>query len=85
MICNTHELRTGDVLVFSGCHFALTERKVWRRPDDLQWDDHGTVTFQTDLLYYREGSMPRHWADTWTIQGNSRATWHVVVRDGEAA
>lgn len=75
---NTHELLLGDVVSYYGCKFRLTERRLRLHPDDLKYDTMGTSWFRTECVEYNEGAMPKSWANTWVIQGNSHAMWHVI-------
>ena len=75
---STHELKTGDIVEHYGCMFELTERFNRKDKDDLVYDEQGVTWFKTKCLEYAEGPIPKHWADTWTIQGNKNATWRVV-------
>jgi len=81
MIVNTHGLQEGDVVKYYGCIFKLRDKRVFSGPRDIECDPQGTVSFRTDLVHWEEGSMPLGWAETWSIQGNSRATWRVIGRD----
>lgn len=75
---NTHELNVGDTVSYYGCKFKLTERFNRKHKDDLKYDEQGVTWFRTECLYFEEGSMPKHWAETWVIQGNKNASWKVV-------
>jgi len=78
---DTFGLYEGDTINVHGCVFRLKERRVHNtEPHHFEHDPKGFVTFRTDLLSYTN-TMPRHWADAWIIQGNSRATWCVLVSE----
>lgn len=74
----THELNVGDIVQYYGCQFKLIERFNRKHKDDLQYDEQGVTWFYTECLEFKEGSMPKHWAETWVIQGNKNASWKVV-------
>jgi hypothetical protein len=74
---NTHELKTGDVVLCHGSFFRLATR------NEAGPDRHGTtVWFTTQYLGAADGfkeEIPAHWRADWTIQGNERANWSVVT------
>ena len=74
----THELNVGDIVEHYGCKFKLIERFNRKHKNDLQYDEQGVTWFHTECLEFKAGSMPKHWADTWVIQGNKNASWKVL-------
>ncbi len=69
------ELRRGDVVIAHGGRFELIEQIpcesdgvfAWKTVDKgAHWDD-------------RECSIPKHWRDDWTIQGNDLIDWPVLI------
>jgi len=81
---NTHELKNGAWLAHHGCIFFIKNRKVHTAPSDLVHDPKGVVTFDTLLIARApDSSIPKSWADTWKIQGNSRATWQRITNKQE--
>ncbi|MNZ81402.1 hypothetical protein D3C78_1000660 [compost metagenome] len=73
---NTHELKEGDFVISHGVLFQLHSRKDWgMAPDDTEYRG-SCVTFKTDLIVFpATASMPKHWAEDWTVQGNKLASW----------
>ena len=74
----THELNVGDVVEYYSCKFKLTERFNRKDKQSLVHDEEGVTWFHTECIEYKDGVMPKHWADTWVIQGNKNASWRVV-------
>lgn len=74
----THALSVGDVVEYYGCKFKLTDRFNRKDKQSLMYDEEGVTWFHTECLEYNEGIMPKHWADTWVVQGNKKASWRVV-------
>ena len=73
---NTHQLREGDVVVYYNATFRIHNRHVYyNAPSDTLYDPLGVVTFETDLLEFRFGPLPKGWAEEGTIQGNSMTMW----------
>lgn len=75
---NTHQLQEGDVVEAHDCHFALRKCLV------CKLDEYGTThCWKTELIAYnlsnsKNPSMPLHWAQTWTIQGNENVEWKLA-------
>lgn len=78
---NTHEMQVGDIVVHYNAVFRLTSRKDWplEANENPDWQGH-CVTFTTELIEWKEGTMPKHWAQDWTFQGNKLARWAVVSK-----
>lgn len=77
---NTHEMQVGDIVVHYNAVFKLTSRTDWpREVNESDMQGH-CVTFTTELLQWREGTMPKHWAEGWVFQGNKLAHWTVVAK-----
>jgi len=84
---NTHELKVGDVVNCHGSLFELIERASApsELPSDANGDNGGDcVWFTTEYLGHDgakgDETIPPSWRKDWTVQGNRRATWSVLVR-----
>jgi hypothetical protein len=67
---NTTELVVGDLVRAHGAVFRVRDRQ----------EAGAVVWFRTDVVEISENcSIPPHWIDGWTIQGNAHAYWHVVA------
>jgi hypothetical protein len=78
-LLNTHQLSVNDVVNCHGSLFRLVER--FSEPSNLPTGGD-CVWFTTEYLgaFDQFGeSIPKHWRDNWTVQGNANAKWHVVV------
>ena len=73
---NTFELNINDVVSSHGLLFKLTNKPSIKHPEDA-------VVFETMCLGFAQGcthtNMPKHWQDSWTIQGNDLAIWEVII------
>ena len=74
-IKKSSELRRGDVVIVHGGRFELIEQIpcasdgvfAWKTVDNgAHWDD-------------QECSIPKHWRDNWTVQGNDLKDWAVLI------
>jgi hypothetical protein len=71
---NTNELKDGDVIVEHGLVFELKEGRTF----PCEYTGHGQV-FKTNLIArIDQTNMPKHWQNTWTVQGNANAKWAVI-------
>jgi hypothetical protein len=74
----THQLCTGDLVAEHGCVWRLVGQA--QRPHPAGDPDSGVRWWHTELVSFTAGEIPRHWAETWIIQGNETARWRVVCR-----
>jgi len=76
---NTHELKEGDVIRHYGCLLWLKAKRVYECPHDVK----GVAVFDSVCLTREaDSAMPVHWVEReggYTVQGNDRATWSLVV------
>jgi len=78
---STDELNVGDVVINHGTIFLLTTK-------NQKWcKDTGAIVywFRTSCLDGSESSLPPYWRQTWTIQGNYRATWCRINEDSRSS
>lgn len=80
-IVNTHELKEGDLVRYYGVTFRLKDRinhGLTAGFDPITQGD--CISFATDVIHDDgSGIIPRHWRDSWTIQGNRRAHWSRIT------
>ncbi|WYV99277.1 hypothetical protein KoPa4_00109 [Pseudomonas phage vB_PpuM-KoPa-4] len=75
---NTHELKEGEIIRHYGCLFKLKNKRRSNCHDDSEVYIFDTVC----LGRTNDSQIPMHWINReggYTIQGNERATWGVVV------
>lgn len=79
-------MKPGDTMRHYGVVFRITEIVVYTDSWHLlKRGEFGPplpcYVGRTELVQYPDSGsvMPRHWADTWTFQGNHRATFTKVL------
>lgn len=84
---NTHELKSGDVVMNYGVYFLLLDRKTYpMRADDCPVLQGECVTFTTKCVGSTVSGdvFPMSWRKDFTIQGNKMATWAVIGAEQDA-